>query len=946
MSDKQHDNYPEAWSQSDIDFFVATGKEPSKTSNGLWTGDLVREQKELADWSMAELFALASGELFTKKVIGDDTFYKVVRGKALLEDSDAIRWGEEDLMDWLLHEKTPARSPGGFYLNDPERWTKDGDHWQTPELIDLGLGYFGELERSNQYILDEISDRFELPFGITFDAFKLYVEKNVRPEVTKGGVLIDDRRRTGKLLSAWTDDEVEAWARGEIESDLKGLLERGIEQFGGEWYWDREALKFWVETGDMPAFVHDYQSYSDEQLNLLITKEDDSGAKEEWIKRQPEPEVVEEEPVEEQSVELDDAVIDEPFQDEEPVVEVPVEEEDEVSPVEEPELVVDVRDTNWVELVREDTPLHLAMVGETPVDAIEDLERRKLLSASRWTPEELVGWVRGLIPMGNNTSVSTLMTAIRGHCGAFVTNWTDGAVKAFILSQELPKGFNEGMLAEDIVRDKKHPGSWTDDELVAWARGEIITTSDPKQVLFSMRVRMKVPDRLTSEQAMTYVATGELPVDAIPAIEVGKPVSERQLLAWLKGDLKLSADFDTKPLFDLVRSMFRIDVHWTDDCIIGCYRNGTVPAVLEGGVLVNDRLRNLDSPGNWSWKELRCLAKDEIHANFEIEDAIDRVRRLIEIQFGIGAAHWGVTEVLGFLMTETKPKSLSDGVMVNDPTRQAKDLSNWRDAELKAWLRAEIELPVKYTEDDAWSEVYSRFKVPVFWYREDAKTFVLTGTEVKSLPSGIWVRDINRDARPARHWTRREIKAWARGQIVPGIKASEKELAQQAVKLFGLSIYLDLDGIKSRVSSITEESITMTIAFVLQDLDAYEKGRKEAGDNATVAAPFQSMLDRCINRVIKLEGEDFNQGWTELLKFYHKNQNGCCSLKQAYTGVGQMAITPKSLRQFQNMTTILVRTCDPSKAAAAAKLIDWTVALKEVTNEKSRQQLLAYYGIQ
>ncbi|MCY1341865.1 hypothetical protein D9M69_278330 [compost metagenome] len=457
---------------------------------------------------------------------------------------------------------------------------------------------------------------------------------------------------------------------------------------------------------------------------------------------------------------------------------------------------------------------------------------------------------------------------------------------------------------------------------------------------------MKVPDRLTGEQAMSYVATGVLPVDEVPAIEAGKPVSERQLMAWLKNELKLADSFDTKPLFDLVRSMYRVDVHWTDDCIVGFYRNGTQPAVLEDGVRVNDRIRDLDTPANWTWKELRHLAAGHIHANFTIEDAEDRIRRLIEVQFGVGNAHWGLTEVLGFLASETKPKSLSDGVFVNDPTRKLKELSNWRDAELKAWLRDEIELPEKHSEDDAWAEVYARFKVPLFWYREDAKTFVLTGVGVKALPSGLWVRDINRDARPARHWTRREIKAWARGQIVPGIKASENELAQQAIKLFGLSVYLDLNGIKSRVSAITEESITMTISFVLQDLESYEKGRKDAGDNATLAAPFQSMLDRCINRVIKLEGEDFNQGWTELLKFYHKNQTGCCSLKKAYTGVGQMAITPKGLRQFQNMTTILIRTCDPSKAAPAVKLINWEVALKEVTNEKSRQQILAYYGIQ
>jgi hypothetical protein len=950
MSDKYNGNYPGAWSQSDIDFYLSMDKEPAKTSNGIWVGDVQREQKDLVDWSMAELYALASGELYTTKLVGDGPFYKAVRGKALLEDSDALRWGEEDLMEWLLHEKTPARSPGGFYINDPERWTKDAANWHTPELVDLGLGYFGGLERSHEYILDEISDRFELPLGITFADFSLYIEKGIKPPQTLDGVLINDRHRAGKPTSDWTEAELEGWVRGEIESSTQGLLQKAIDQFGGEWYWDIEALKTWVISSEVPTVVHNYGSYTDEQLQSLIDKENDQGALEELtLVRHPKPEP-EPEPIEEE------AVVEQPVEEEvthEVLVQQYLEEwtgSDEIVQEEEAAIVEAVAEPEynplWTDLVREGTPLYTSLVADTPVSVIEDTDRRRVLSASKWTAEELVGWARGLIPGALNTSTVTLMAVLRGLCGAFVSNWTDDAVISFIVSQELPKGFKEGVLVEDIVRDQKHPGSWTDDEFIAWANGNILTIIDPKQVLFSMRVRMKIPDRLNDGQAMKYVASGVMPVDEVPPIEAGKNVSERQLLAWLKNELKLDDSFDTTPLFDLVRSMYRIDVHWTDDCIIGFYRHGNKPAVLEDGTLVNDRLRDLNSPANWSWKELRHLEAGMIHANFTLEEAESRIRRLIDVQFGVPTAHWGFSEVVSFLVTESKPKSLVDGVFVNDPTRKLKELSNWRDAELKAWLRGEIELPEKHSDEEVWTEVYARFKIPLFWYREDAKTYALTGVEVKALPSGLWVRDINRDARPARHWTRREIKAWARGQIVPGIKASENELAQQAIKLFGLSVYLDLNGIKSRVSAITEESITMTISFVLQDLESYEKGRKDTEDNPVAAAPFQSMLDRCINRVIRLEGEDFNQGWTELLKFFHKNQTGCCSLKKAYTGVGQMAITPKGLRQFQNMTTILIRTCDPTKAHAATKLINWEVALKEVTNEKSRQQLLAYYGIQ
>jgi hypothetical protein len=58
-----------------------------------------------------------------------------------------------------------------------------------------------------------------------------------------------------------------------------------------------------------------------------------------------------------------------------------------------------------------------------------------------------------------------------------------------------------------------------------------------------------------------------------------------------------------------------------------------------------------------------------------------------------------------------------------------------------------------------------------------------------------------------------------------------------------------------------------------------------------------------------------------------------------------MSITPKGLRTFQNMTAILTNTCDPSTRDRTVKLIDWTTALKDVANEKARQNICAYYGV-
>lgn len=964
MSDKYNGQYPTAWSQSDVDFYVNTGKEPAKTSNGLWVGDVVREGKDLVDWSLAEIYALARGELYTQKIVGDDSFYRVLRGKAVLDDRDATKWGEEELMDWLLFEKKPAKSPLGFYINDPNRWVKDVTAWSRDELIDLGLGYFGDLERSQMYILDEACAVFELPLGITFDDYKTFMSTGTKPALTSTGVLVNDRRRSGKLVTEWSEAEIEAWLLDEITvpEQLEGaLLKFAIRHYGAGRYWSKAQLYSMVIEDTYPEI--DYSQYSDDQLTILAEQDNDAEAKDEIIRRtpvveetpiEPEPEVIEEPtPVEE--------TIDEPVEEPEdlPADDAgtpgdPVEPEDgqvlpgsddhgqaETEPdVEEPAEVL------WTDLVKEDTPLYCALVSGLTDVVINDNERRRFLPASKWTPLELIGWARGEIPAGMNTTEQTLITALRGLCGAFVKNWHDDAVKAFAANQELPKGIEKGILVRDIVRDKKHPGDWSEDELRAWSAGEIITPVDPKAILLAMRVKMKIPGRLTDEQAKAFMVTGVLPEEEIPPIEPGRPVSERQLMAWLKGTLKLSADVNTDELFRLVRSLYKIDTHWTDDHIVAFYRHGSQPKRLADGTLVEDRLRDMQAPSQWSWKELRWFALGEIEANFTMDEALPRIRKLIEVQFAISPAHWSDQEVIEYLKSETKPKALETGVYLNDPTRAKKLPIEWRDAELKAWLKGEIEATVTADEEGLWEEVYQRFNVPLFWYREDAKAFVLYGTEVPSLPSGIWLRDRNRDARKAAHWTLRELKAWARGQILPGMNAPEADLIRQAIKSFGLSYHLSPESVKKRVSDITEESMTMTVKFVTEDLARYEKGRQDAGDNGVTAAPYQTLLDRCITRVTRLEGEDFVQGWTELLNFFHKNSKTICSAKKMYTGVGQMTITPKGLRHFQNMTTVLMCTCDPAGRDAAVKLINWSGALKELSNEKARQQILSYYSIQ
>lgn len=962
MSDKYNGNYPKAWTEGEVATYQESGREPPKTSNGLWVTDGEREARELADWSLAELFALANGELYSFHTTGTDDFFKAVRGRAVLVDRDAVSWGEDDLNDWLMFERTPAKSPNGYYINDPERWIKDADKWNDTELADLGAGYFGVPEKSQLYILDEASERFGLELGITWDDFVTYIKSGVRPAMTSHDVLVNDRNRAGKTAAEWSEDELVSWLLGEIavedEAMEARLLARCIEMLQCGRYWTRDMVREYAVNDVWPDV--DYKQYTDEQLTVLAEQDNDTEAQHELLSRHPafdppkEPE--DETPVPPVTEQPDDSS-GETAPEDDPADPEPADEsgepetgpdvssdEDHCPPPPEPD-VEEPPQVLWTDLVPEGTAIYEALVTGTPDVVITDTERRRILSASKWTLQELVGWARGEIGNSLNTTDETLVTALRIALGSFVRNWSDSAVKEFVRSQELPAGFQCGVLVEDCIRDKMHPGDWTEDELKAWASGNVITTVDEGRILLAARNRLRIPDRLNDEEAKEYIVTGILPDDTVPPIEADKPVSKRQLDEWLKGNLP-AAKSEEERLFTQARQAYGIDIHWTNAHLLAFIRNGTSPQRLADGTLVEDRMRCLDSFNNWSWKELRALAAGEVTAHFPIADAMVRIRRLIDVQFGVSPAHWSDEDVLSYLLTNSKPKALESGVYINDPTRPLKQALEWRDAEMKAWLRGEITATDKAKDDDLWDNLYLRFNIPLFWYREDAKSYVLTGAVVPSTPSGIWVRDRNRDARPVKHWTRREIKAWCRGQIMPAIEASPETMIRRAADLFGVTTLLDADAIKKRISAITEESMTMTVKFVTDDLAAYEAGRKAAGDNAAANAPYQTMLDRCINRVLRLDAEDFVQGWTELLNFFHKNSNGIMSAKKVYTGVGQMSITPKGLRLFNNMTAILIGTCDPStRDNAVRKTIEWNASLKEISNEKTRQNILAYYGL-
>lgn len=1157
-----------------------------RTSNGVLVVDPKRDDKSLIDWTVAELCALYSGEIQFDVDPQSEVFEAALRAKVLMKFQDGARWSVTEMYDWLGTGREPERTPSGNFLDDPERFTKDVHKLNDSELVDFGLGYFGDFERSREYVLIEALDRFGLPLGTTFADFSEYCKNGTKPEVTKSGVLLNDRTRAERDAIDWSDEEVLAWAGGVIEyagSDTNVLLKRAIDQVGGDWYWiradltryltadeipDPESVDIsswsfadaksiiretgsvaltdkWIEAqerkplspgasqynlplqwtieecrsyllkGDIPDFwegfwVNDVtrteRELSEKELkgcyasNLVVDQAFLTEALElfyaKLVKEDPEQfsrltlsdafafRFLDRKPKTADGVELvndvvrdqlpvnewtdhqlrllfndqinttqafdKDAIIDEctkswaefadyeqrftwfmenegpvytengvlvtdPRRDTESVrnwtdeeliayihgwITIEHEQEDAsvlselferklikssswtmdqairyITVAIEPEVpsapdIIYNDDVKLTDLIDLDIPYVKALwdlpkdsTEEEVINAYNELEadgaltttgalihdpRRELKAASLWTVEELRGYARNEIPVSKAVTVTTLANAMRRKFPEVDMRWDDVSVKAFVAHRTAPAVTSNGVLVVDLVRDKKWPSDWTDEDLISFMAGEIRTPARRPDVMIACRSRFKISNKYSDQDMIKFILTGEE-----KEVAVEKPftsalaATDEQLKAFLKGVFTVTDTLSDDAYMEL-RRRFKINPHWTDEAIKTWFNEGSEPNKTSNGLFVNDRLRDLECCKKWSLSELEAIAQGEINVlNVATRGQVfqDHARKTITTNTGLVTTAWSVNEILNYLRTGEKPVALAGGVFVNDPTRVNKDALAWSNDELKAWLREEISATEAAPEDDLWRIVYLRFQVPAPWYHGDARSYVLKGIKVPATPSGIWIRDRERDLRPAYMWTRAEIKAWCRGQILAGLASSDEELLRQAITCFNLNDRLSPEFIKAKIAAITEDTTPMTVAFVREDLLSFATGMKVEGAIEAKAAMYQQLLNRCIARVCKLRGQDFVDGWTELLKFYYNQRELLFTPGKIYNGVSMMSITTKQQKHFQYITTVLYSTCNPETREAAIKRIDWNLSLAGIADEESRHQILAFYNV-
>jgi hypothetical protein len=176
----------ECWGVRDIHAFLKDGTRPTPTSGGFYTNDPARAEKKADNWKEEELVDFLKGELKETRTANEVELYQTIATKWRLSPA----WNEEEIKEFVLFNRSPKLSVGGYWANDVVREAKPAVYWTKNELmafvsgeisatavapekelyaevrIRFGVDDSYSVERLNQLLKDYIEE--ELPMSLLF----------------------------------------------------------------------------------------------------------------------------------------------------------------------------------------------------------------------------------------------------------------------------------------------------------------------------------------------------------------------------------------------------------------------------------------------------------------------------------------------------------------------------------------------------------------------------------------------------------------------------------------------------------------------------------------------------------------------------------------------------------------------------------------------------------
>jgi len=609
-----------------------------------------------------------------------------------------------------------------------------------------------------------------------------------------------------------------------------------------------------------------------------------------------------------------------------------------------------------------DIPPEPSDVCELPIEmpeVDEVSEERDTRPASRWTPHELFAWCAGKIKPGKLCTEQTLVNALRGLSQDIDDRWPVSDIKQFMLTDELPPKASTGVYVRDVLRDAKQVLGWTQDDLVAWARGEIKlpSTITNEQAMRALRMSLNASHLWSDAQVIAFAVDGSTPEKTEDGVLVDDPKradkiagawTDAEIKSWLKGKVLASATAPASALEAEARRRFAHPEAWTL-VDMQCFAiDGTQPKTTESGLWLRDETRNRKDPMQWTLAELQAWAKGEIKSGPHITDKQLQLaaRAYVTANQDSNGAEWSDREIHAWLKTGDTPKKTTGGFYPNSPVRALRNAGEWKREELTDYLRKEIPATKNATYEDLHYAICAKWDCPITWTEADVVAFVLKNIQPKMTRNGLYVNDQARQYKPAVYWKQSELKAWGLGELPASDVASDEDLRLEVCKRYSYPDRLDLATVKKHIATLKEEERPMSNVIIKSNLDEYFKGmgpgrRVSEAD----AAGYQTLMYNTLVRVLAMRGREFTDSWGEVLDFVNANLKTMFDAGRAFRGIGQLNLSSRDRKNFEQLMNLLIKTANPATRYQQAKNTSFETVLRDMPSEEIRQQLLAFYNL-
>lgn len=248
-------------------------------------------------------------------------------------------------------------------------------------------------------------------------------------------------------------------------------------------------------------------------------------------------------------------------------------------------------------------PLGLAPVGSE--DNVQPLSApvapsEEVLSApvANWSLDQVRAVIRG--ELKKHSSISEKDVVERGREFAFKADaghasWGFKDVFRWLKTDELPVKTKSGFYPNDPLRTAKQACEWTQEELVAFLKGEIrATVQAPVELLLdTIRVEWRIDAPWSDEEVKDYVlfnrrpeqtASGHWVNDCVRARKPAAHWATNELLAFIRDEIPATEAAPETELFKEIRQRFNVSENYTPDRLkhhLSEYKEEPLPMSLE-----------------------------------------------------------------------------------------------------------------------------------------------------------------------------------------------------------------------------------------------------------------------------------------------------------------------------------------------------------------------------